>query len=60
MLFIFVVEMGFLMYNWAVINFYTSTTSVTAATQGQFTETDQAGPGAADQRLDGKQSGIQL
>jgi len=37
MIFIFILEMGFLMYNWAVINFYTATTSVTAATQGQFT-----------------------
>lgn len=38
MLFIFIVEMGFLMYNWAVLNFYTSSTAVTAATKGQFTD----------------------
>jgi Flp pilus assembly protein TadG len=38
MLFIFIVEMGFLMYNWAVINFYTCSTAVTAATTGQFTD----------------------
>ncbi len=38
MLFIFIVEMGFLMYNWAVINFHTCNTAVVAATRGQFTD----------------------
>lgn len=38
MLFIFIVEMGFLMYNWAVLNFYTCSTAVAAATRGQFTD----------------------
>lgn len=38
MLFIFIFEMGFLMYNWAVLNFYTCSTAVTAATKGQFTD----------------------
>jgi Flp pilus assembly protein TadG len=37
MLFIFIVETGFLMYNWAVINFYTCNCAVAAATRGQFT-----------------------
>ena len=36
MLFIFIIEMGFLMYDWAVISYYTSTAAVVAATQGQF------------------------
>ena len=38
MLFIFIFETGFLMYNWAVLNFYTCSTAVTAATKGQFTD----------------------
>ncbi|MCL6612753.1 MAG: hypothetical protein K6T66_14550 [Peptococcaceae bacterium] len=38
MLFIFIVETGFLMYNWAVINFYACNTAVAAATRGQFTD----------------------
>ncbi|MFZ5650854.1 MAG: TadE/TadG family type IV pilus assembly protein [Bacillota bacterium] len=38
MLFIFIVEIGFLMYNWAIINFYTGNIAVTAATKGQFTD----------------------
>jgi Flp pilus assembly protein TadG len=38
MLFVFIVETGFLMYNWAVINFYTSTNAVAAATRGQFND----------------------
>ncbi|MCL6478988.1 MAG: pilus assembly protein [Peptococcaceae bacterium] len=38
MLFTFIVETGFLMYNWAVINFYTCNTAVVAATKGQFTD----------------------
>jgi len=37
MLFIFIVEMGFLMYNWTVMNFYTCSTAAIAATKGQFT-----------------------
>ncbi|MFZ5632143.1 MAG: TadE/TadG family type IV pilus assembly protein [Bacillota bacterium] len=38
MLFIFIVEMGFLMYNWSVINFYTGSCAVAAATKGQFSD----------------------
>ncbi len=38
MLFIFIVEMSFLMYNWAALNFYTCNTAVVAATRGQFTD----------------------
>jgi len=38
MLFIFIVEMGFLMYNWSVLNFYTCGTAAVAATKGQFTD----------------------
>ena len=38
MLFIFIFETGFLMYNFAVLNFYTGSTAVTAATKGQFTD----------------------
>ncbi|MCL6479783.1 MAG: pilus assembly protein [Peptococcaceae bacterium] len=38
MLFIFIVEMGFLVYNWAVINFHTCNTAVVAATKGRFTD----------------------
>ena len=38
MLFIFIAETGFMMYNWAVLNFYTSNTAVVAATKGQFTD----------------------
>ncbi|MFZ5650976.1 MAG: TadE/TadG family type IV pilus assembly protein [Bacillota bacterium] len=38
MLFIFIVEMGFLMYNWSVLNFYTCSTAAVAATKGQFTD----------------------
>lgn len=37
-LFIFIVEMGFLMYNWAVINFHTGSCAVVAATRGQFSD----------------------
>lgn len=37
MLFIFIVETGFLIYNWAVINFYNSNAAAVSATQGQFT-----------------------
>jgi Flp pilus assembly protein TadG len=38
MLFMFIVEMGFLMYNWSMLNFYTCSTAVVAATKGQFTD----------------------
>jgi len=38
MLFIFIVEMGFLMYNWAVLNFYTGSSAVTAAARGRFSD----------------------
>ncbi len=37
MLFMFIVETGFLMYNWAVLNFQNSNAAVISATQGQFT-----------------------
>lgn len=38
MLFIFIVETGFLMYNWSVINFYTCSNAVVAAARGQFSD----------------------
>ena len=38
MLFIFIVEISFLMYNFAIINFYTGTMAVNAATRGQFND----------------------
>ncbi|MFZ5648132.1 MAG: TadE/TadG family type IV pilus assembly protein [Bacillota bacterium] len=38
MLFVFIVETGYLMYNWTVINFNTCNFAVTAATSGQFTD----------------------
>ncbi|OPX92849.1 MAG: hypothetical protein A4E53_00336 [Pelotomaculum sp. PtaB.Bin104] len=37
MIFTFIYESGFLLYDWAVINYNTSTTAVRAATTGQFT-----------------------
>lgn len=39
MLFSFIVETGYLMYDWAVINYQTSTAAVSAATEGQFNDT---------------------
>ena len=38
MLFIFIVEISFLMYNFAIINFYTGTMAINAATRGQFND----------------------
>ena len=37
MIFCFVIEMGYLMYNWAVINYYVCSTAEAAAIKGQFT-----------------------
>lgn len=37
MIFCFIIEMGYLMYNWAVINYYVCNTAEAAATRGQFT-----------------------
>ncbi|SFH33854.1 TadE-like protein [Desulfotomaculum arcticum] len=39
MLFSFIVEMGFLVYDWAVLNYQCGTTAVKAATTGQLTST---------------------
>jgi len=36
MLFTFISEMGFLLYDWAVVNYQASTAAVNAATKGQF------------------------
>lgn len=36
MLFTFITEFGFLLYDWAVINYQAGTTAVSAATAGQF------------------------
>lgn len=39
MLFTFMFEMGYLLYDWAVINYHTSTIAVSSATTGQFSNT---------------------
>jgi len=39
MLFTFMFEMGYLLYDWTVINYHTSTIAVSSATTGQFSNT---------------------
>lgn len=39
MLFSFIIEIGFLVYDWAVLNYQSGTVAVAAATTGQFTST---------------------
>lgn len=42
MIFCFILEFGYLMYNWAVINYYACNTAEVAATKGQFTSAIRA------------------
>jgi len=43
MIFCFIVEMGYLMYNWSVVNYYVCNTAEVSATKGQFTSEVRVG-----------------